>query len=111
MIKQTKKEKEENKQIAIDKLKDMLKKGQTIYTSLKGVSSSGMSRKISLYVVADGQIEDITWLVGRALGYSQDQKTGGLKVSGAGMDMGFAVVNSLNYKIFDDGYATIQRWL
>lgn len=119
-MKLTKKQKDQERIEAIGKLKSILKQGQTVYTSLKSVSSSGMSRKISVYVVEevkdyDGnvnhEINDITWLVVRALDYKRDDKTGGLVVSGTGMDMGFHVVYGLNNRVFDDGYATKQRWL
>lgn len=126
-MKLTKKQKEQEKVEAITKLRKMLNLGQTVYTNLKSVSSSGMSRKISVYIVEEvdtfkgkeNVINDITWLVARALDMRRDPKTGGLIVQGGGMDMGFHVVYNLSHTVFkndisspkDSGYVLRQTWL
>ena len=46
---------------------------------------------------------DITWDVMHVLGYRRSDKTGGLRVSGCGMDMGFHVVYNLGYVLWPDG--------
>ena len=110
MSKMTKAQKQE-RQEAIDKLRTMLSPGDNVYTSVSHVSSSGMQRSIKLYRVDpvgerdDGKptIEDITWLVGRALDYRHDSKHGGLKVGGCGMDMCFHLVYSLGRTLWPEG--------
>jgi hypothetical protein len=90
----------------------------TVYTVLRSVSSSGMTRHISLKVVdSDGDILDITYLAARALGDKLQERNGfnTLKVNGCGMDMGFHIVYSLSSVLFAGqeraGYKIAQRWI
>jgi hypothetical protein len=90
----------------------------TVYTVLRSVSSSGMTRHISLKVVdSDGDILDITYLAARALGDKLQERNGfnTLKVNGCGMDMGFHIVYSLSSVLFAGqeraGYKLSQRWI
>ena len=86
-----------------DKLRAMLSPGTTVYTSLDHVSRSGMSRRISAYIVEDGAISDITWLVSRA-GIAKRHRDGGLVMGGCGMDMGFALVYSMGRALYPNGF-------
>lgn len=108
-------------------LRSVLPKGSTVYTILKHVSRSGMTRGIECYAltVEPEKIGDAMSQVGRPLwitsyvGHAIDspqpidywRKSLGLKVNGCGMDMGFHVVNSLSYALYDDGYAIKHAWL
>jgi hypothetical protein len=88
--------------------------GMNVYTKVNSVSRSGMSRRISLYVVVDGEIRDITWHVARAFGESTKQRgeyvqDAGLHVGGCGMDMCFATVYNLGRVLFPDGFAVEGR--
>lgn len=104
----TKKEKEALRQEAIAFLKEYIKAGQRVYTSLDHVSSSGMSRRISVLIPTvreqTGELEifNITHWAARALGYKVSKK-GGMVVGGCGMDMGFHVVYSLGSAIWGHG--------
>lgn len=94
---------------SIATLRKLLKPGTTVYTTVRHVSASGMSRRISLFVAVKGTIQPITWDVARALGESVKGRAGyvqdvGLTVGGCGMDMCFHVVNSLSYILH--GYAS-----
>lgn len=124
-----------DRQEAIDHLRSILKPGDTVWTDLRSVSRSGMSRKIGVHFfeVRDGKIERwwLTRFVATATGYRFDEKTECLSVSGCGMDMGFAVVYDLSRALFpegfkvegtgrngdksgwdnDGGYALKQRWI
>ena len=93
-----------DKQYAMENLKGLVKKGDTVYTVLRHVSSSGMSRSIDVFVIKNNQPRRITWAVGEVLGYKQDRNHEGLKVGGAGMDMGFHVVYSLGRVMFPKGF-------
>lgn len=97
---------------AITKLREMFPAGSTAKTILRHVSRSGMMRHIS---VISPDCEDVTWLVARAMGWKMDPRTGGIKVSGCGMDMGFHLINSLSGIVhgWDNrgGYAISHRWL
>lgn len=89
----------------------------TVYTVLRSVSASGMSRKISLKVVDGSSIFDITYLVAKALGERMVNAHGfnAIKVNGAGMDMGFHLVYSLSSVLYAGqdraGYVLSHRWL
>ena len=95
---------------SIATLRKLLKPGTTVYTTVRHVSSSGMSRRISIFVARKGEIVPITWDVARALGYSVKGRAGyvqdvGLTVGGCGMDMCFHIVNSLSYVLH--GHTTV----
>lgn len=110
-------------------LRSILKAGQTIYTVCNHVSSSGMSRSISLMIGnKDGSITKLDYWYVQADGSIIDQKHGGIKVSGCGMDMGFHLVYNLGRMLWpngtkkphgtrngqpdtDGGYALKHQWL
>jgi hypothetical protein len=107
------KQKEHDKSWALYILKD-IKPDTVIYTMVKHVSSSGMSRDISLYYVSEGRICDISYYVAAALG-NQRAKNGAVKISGCGMDMGFSLVYDLSSVLFQGqdraGYVLKHEWL
>jgi len=92
--------------------------GSRVYTILRHVSSSGMSRDISL-VVADreGRISDITYYAADALGSRLVERNGfrAIRVNGCGMDMGFHLVYNLSSVLFHGhdraGYILKQEWI
>lgn len=84
---------------ATNKLREILPVASKVYTVLNHVSRSGMLRHISILIGRDDEVQDITWLVARALDYKRDDRSGGLKVTGCGMDMGFHLVHSLSYAL------------
>lgn len=95
-------------------LEHYLKEGQTVYTILRSVSSSGMSRHISLIAVdSDGALNDITYYAAAALNESLYEKNGhrSIRQNGAGMDMGFNLVYNLSSVLYGNGYALKQAWL
>ena len=106
-----KKEKQARASEAVVELRRLVKEGDTVFTSLRQVSASGMSRHIFCFIAIDGNenskgkpyIYNITHLVGTALGYKVSEKTGALVAGGCGMDMGYHVVSSLAFKL---GYTT-----
>lgn len=86
----------------------ILPPGSTVYTVLRHVSKSGMTRHIDCYafkVSNDGKGVDKLYLsyhVAKLLGYPIADVWGrneGIKVSGCGMDMGFSLVHSLSYAL------------
>ena len=84
-------------------LRKLLQPGATVYTVLRSVAGSGMSRVISVHIVdADGRIRCVDALAADATGYSLAAK-GGIKMTGCGMDMGFALVYSLGAALWPDG--------
>lgn len=90
----------------LNRLRELVKPGDTVYTLLKHVSKSGMYRVIDLRVIKDNQPIRITTYVADLLeGY--DQKHEGAKASGAGMDMGFHLVYNLSHRLFGNGFECV----
>jgi hypothetical protein len=109
--------KEQEKREARESLLRFIKKGGTVYTILRHVSGSGMSRDISIVTIdASGETSAIfhpNFSAAKLLGYRLVTRNGSdaLRVSGCGMDMGFHVVHSLGHALFGDGYALNHAWL
>lgn len=97
----------------LDKIRELFPKGAKVYTLLRHVSQSGMSRVISVLVVDDGDIYDWTLLLANnmpQLGkYSERYR--GITVTGGGMDMGAWLVYVMGSRLYGDGYALKHRWI
>ena len=98
--------------------------GDTIYTVLRSVAPSGMSRTMSLKMAKGEYIQDLTYYASIVLDYPLVEVNGSraIRVGGCGMDMGFHVVYSLSRVLFRDkyegqpdavdaGYSLSQAWL
>jgi hypothetical protein len=98
---------------ALARLRDWLKPGDTVWTVLRHVSRSGMQRTVSLVVIEDDgngngpEVRDIDGVVARALGLTFDRDRGGVKVGGAGMDMGFHLVYELGRALWPEGFGCV----
>lgn len=100
----TRKDKAE-RQEAIDRLREEIKPGDTIYTILRHRSRSGMQRSISVIQIdSEGVPREWDYLAAKAMGDRIDNVNGGIKVSGCGMDMGFHLVYNLGRTLFPDGF-------
>jgi hypothetical protein len=90
-----------------------------VLTLNRYVSSSGMSRDISVFYIKDNQILNITYSVAKAMGWKLVERNGSraIKVGGCGMDMGFHLVYTLSSVLYrgtiesDPGYYLNQSWL
>jgi hypothetical protein len=109
-----KKEKEQRKADSIKFLRTVIKQGDRVYTGLQHVSSSGMSRRIKVYVPVKQEREnngmailDISWHVANALEYRFSSNYYALVVGGCGMDMGYHVVYTLARVLFRDDFTCI----
>ena len=97
---------------AIERLQKLISRDDTVYTILRHVSSSGMSRAIDCYLIKDNRPYWIGRSAATAAGYKWNSKHDGAQLGGCGMDMGFALVHDLSRALFDgDGYAIKQSWL
>jgi hypothetical protein len=89
----------------------------TLYTNLKHVSSSGMSRDMKVLAVVEGEIIDVTWYIGKLDIGTIKERNGQrvLRVGGCGMDMGFHVVYSVSAVLYgyeERGAYTIRHeWI
>ncbi len=121
---------ETEKAEAIAKLREWLKPGDTVYTILRHVSKSGMSRDISVVIIRDGEHLHPNYSVAKAIGERLVNSHGNdaIRMGGCGMDMGFQLVYLLGHHLWpkgtpkphgtrngapdsDGGYALKQRWL
>jgi hypothetical protein len=75
---------------------------QKIYCNLLSVSASGMSRRIDLLIVENGEIKNISFAASIVTGRKHSDK-GGIVCNGCGMDMGFDLVYSLGSALWRDG--------
>lgn len=88
---------------ACKRLRKLLKPGSTVYTILRSVSKSGMSRKLSLVIPQkDGTILDITYTAAVAMNCTTDTHNQ-ITRHGCGMDMGFDTVYNLGYYLWPKG--------
>jgi hypothetical protein len=98
-------------------LRKWFPRGSTVYTILRHVSRSGMSRDISVVALnADGdKIVDIHPNYAVSVVTGRRARRGGMFDSivcnGCGMDMGFDLVYSISCAVHGDGYALKHRWL
>ena len=123
-MKYTKAERQE----ALEKLKSWIKKGDTLHTTIRHVSRSGMMRHISVrHLEATDNperpvnISNYDYHIARVLDLPEAPNFAGVKVGGCGMDMGFHLVYSLSRALFKDepkgesdrdhGYWINQEWL
>jgi hypothetical protein len=94
-----------------------VKPGTKVYTIMRHVSSSGMSRNISLVIANGEEVIDITYYAAHALGDKLIESKGhrAIRVNGCGMDMGFHLVYNLSSVLFKGqdraGYVLKQGWL
>jgi hypothetical protein len=108
---------------AVTQLREWLKPGDTVHTILDHVSASGMSRDIRVVILscADNRAFALhpNHSVRVALGLPKAKRGDGMRVGGAGMDMGFHLVYTLGRVLFpegtatkaDGGYALRHEWL
>jgi len=101
----------QDRQQAIEELRKLLPPGTTVYTVLRHVARSGMSRDIDVYVFpSDGGETSPRWLshlVAKATGFTFTDRRDALRVGGCGMDMGFHVVSTLSRVLYPDGFGCL----
>lgn len=104
MARQTKKERQSERDESIARLRKLLKPGDTVYVACSHVARSGMSRRLRLFVVRKGEIQSITCDAARAVGWRlKDGWHWEIVIPGCGMDMGFHAVYSLARTLFPNG--------
>ena len=87
------------------------------YTSLKWISSSGMSRDMKVLAVKNNQILDITWYIAKLDIGTLKERNGQrvVRIGGCGMDMGFHVVYTLSAVLYGyqerGAYKINQEWI
>lgn len=79
-----------------------------IYTIVRGVAKSGMSRRLSFFMVEDGALINITQVIAQCLGYTLNEREWSFRVSGCGMDMIFDTLYRFAKKI---GFKETPSWV
>lgn len=113
------KQKRQERDEAIARLKELVKPGDQLVTVIRNTSASGMSRSMDVYMFYQDKAKDhhgntrrpsarVQWLwltynVAKACGFEWDHKRDSLRVGGCGMDMGFHVVYTLGRVLFPKG--------
>ena len=102
------------------RLLELLKPGMTVYTILDSVSRSGMCRHIRLVILDGDTPYYLAYHAAKVLGYALKDRSDSIRITGCGMDMGFALVYELSSALFardendpqnSGSYALKQRWL
>ena len=97
-----------DKDDAANELREILNRSikvhKTIYVQQRRVSQSGMSRKLSLYVVTPDGLTNVTWLAAAVFGEKVHEVDGRntLNVRGCGIDMHWHTVSSLSRRLYGD---------
>jgi len=94
-------------------LKEAFPKGSTAYLTLRSVSRSGMSRRISIHSTGIFSIYNQSYACAEFIGWPHGTRNdhASVRVSGCGMDMGFHLVYTLSSLLYGDGYAIKHRWI
>jgi hypothetical protein len=89
---------------ARERLLEWIKPGDRIYCVLRHVSSSGMLRVIQLIKFEADRPLHIGYNAALAMDDRYDRDREGIRVGGAGMDMGFHLVYNLGRTLWPNGY-------
>ena len=73
------------RQESINYLKDMLKEGDTLYTTVNHVSKSGMTRYIKTILIRDNKPLYLDYHISKVLEWPINDKYNGIKVGGCGI--------------------------
>lgn len=90
--------KEEARQACIKTWNELFSDIDKVWITTRSVSNSGMSRKLSVYVILGNNLQDVTNLVSGITGMKMT-KEWELVVNGCGMDMHFHVAHTLSMEL------------
>jgi hypothetical protein len=96
---------------AIKKLSELVPHGATIYVLLRHKNSLGTCRWLEFYVICDNDLKRITWDVTQAIDGTYCREHDATQVTGAGLDVGYASVDTLSQVLFGTGRALMHKWL
>ena len=96
-----------NAEQARTELLGVLQPGDTVYSIVRNVSQSGMTRDISFFAIDKDGLRPISFQMCTLFGEKPKERHGHwvVRTQGAGMDMAFKNVYDLSYTLFKDGYA------
>lgn len=100
----SRKNKESESASAALRLHGIVKPGTTVYTVLRHVARSGMSRVVDAFVMTGNGPQPVGFLFARLLGWRWDGTRGGVWVSGCGMDAGMELVYAASSALYKAGF-------
>jgi hypothetical protein len=96
-----------NAEEARQELLGILQPGDTVYSIVRHVTQSGMTRDISFFANGKDGLRAISFEMSVLFGEKPKERHGHwvVRTRGAGMDMAFKNVYDLSHILFKDGYA------
>jgi hypothetical protein len=92
----------------ISQLREIFPIGSIVTTVLEHVSASGMTRDIRVIINGEHGPRDISHLIAQAgIARRSPGNKRGVRLGGAGMDMGFALTYSIARTLYRDGFPCI----
>jgi hypothetical protein len=83
-----------------------------VFFLVRSVAKSGMSRRLSVFVVSDGDLARLDWAFSIVGGYGLAEGKDGFRIDGCGMDMGFAALEHVAREAFGLSANDFRRgWL
>lgn len=95
-----------------------------VWAEIKHVSQSGMTRDIAFYIPVyahDGKLSmrNITWIMSKLIDRRYNDKNGGIRVHGCGMDMAYDCIYNLSCRLYspdgkydrDAAYKLKREWM
>lgn len=95
------------RQEAIDRLRKLIQPGDKVYTTVRHVSRSGMSRVIDAHLIKNNEPIWIGRLVAKAIESRYNDDKQGVVMYGGGMDMTFELVYQLGSVLWPKGFGCI----
>ena len=92
----------------IDETKFAFTSDSKIYAVVRGVSKSGMTRRLSFFMVEDSELINITHVIAQALGKKLNDQEWSFRVSGCGMDM---IAHTLDVFASKLGFKNTPSWV
>lgn len=87
---------------AKEELIEVLDGRTTVYSIIRRVSASGMSRVIDFYVIKNNSLYWLSGAISMVTFFKLDKNLRGLRVQGCGMDMTYHVVSILSEELYGD---------
>jgi hypothetical protein len=96
---------------AMATLKKYIQPGDTLFTIVRSVAKSGMSRRIDVIAFMDGYPIYLTWAMATLgiAGMKRSQQERGARIDGCGMDMCYHAVDCLSLAILGESGKLFQR--
>lgn len=84
---------------------------RTVYLILRHRSASGMTHDITPLIFPAGGLRYLGYNIARLMGLRWMSDCAAVRVSGAGMDMGFYLISGVSQRLYGDPYAITHSWL